>query len=155
MVQQTLVCAVVAVLAASCAAGPVLPVYPAYHAPVVAYKPAPHPEPAYPPPKYTFAYDVKDEHTGDIHAQEESRDADVVKGSYTLVQPDGLRRIVEYTADDHSGFNAVVKYEPFGPPLPPPPKPVPVVKYAAPVVPVVKYAAPAPHYPYHPAPHYP
>lgn len=30
-------------------------------------------------------------------------------GAYSLVEPDGSLRIVEYTADDKSGFNAVVK----------------------------------------------
>lgn len=32
----------------------------------------------------------------------------MVKGSYSLVEPDGSTRTVEYTADDHNGFNAVV-----------------------------------------------
>ncbi|PZC78997.1 hypothetical protein B5X24_HaOG216948 [Helicoverpa armigera] len=38
----------------------------------------------------------------------ESRDGDAVHGYYSLVQPDGSVRKVEYTADDHHGFNAVV-----------------------------------------------
>lgn len=33
-------------------------------------------------------------------------------GSYSLVEPDGTRRIVEYTADPVQGFNAVVRKEP-------------------------------------------
>lgn len=37
------------------------------------------------------------------------RDGDVVKGSYSLVEPDGTIRTVHYTADDHNGFNAVVE----------------------------------------------
>lgn len=32
-----------------------------------------------------------------------------VKGMYSLVEPDGTVRVVEYWADDHHGFNAVVK----------------------------------------------
>lgn len=60
-------------------------------------------------PKYAFNYGVHDPHTGDIKQQYEERDGDVVKGSYSLVEPDGSIRIVEYTADDHNGFNAVVK----------------------------------------------
>lgn len=60
-------------------------------------------------PKYSFNYGVHDPHTGDIKQQYEERDGDVVKGSYSLVEPDGSIRIVEYTADDHNGFNAVVK----------------------------------------------
>lgn len=59
-------------------------------------------------PKYSFNYGVKDEHTGDHKTQTEERDGDVVKGSYSLVEPDGSVRTVEYTADDHNGFNAVV-----------------------------------------------
>lgn len=60
------------------------------------------------PPKYTFKYGVNDYHTGDIKSQQESRDGDVVKGQYSVVEPDGSVRTVEYTADKHSGFNAVV-----------------------------------------------
>ncbi|KAM3962367.1 uncharacterized protein ACR2FA_003607 [Aphomia sociella] len=59
-------------------------------------------------PKYDFEYSVSDPHTGDHKSQHESRDGDVVHGYYSLVQPDGSVRKVEYTADDHNGFNAVV-----------------------------------------------
>ncbi|KAG8237004.1 hypothetical protein J437_LFUL017420 [Ladona fulva] len=59
-------------------------------------------------PKYTFNYGVHSPHTGDVKNQWESRDGDVVKGSYSLHEPDGTIRTVEYTADDHNGFNAVV-----------------------------------------------
>lgn len=61
------------------------------------------------PPKYSFKYGVNDYHTGDIKSQQESRDGDLVKGQYSLVEPDGSIRTVEYTADKHSGFNAVVR----------------------------------------------
>lgn len=61
------------------------------------------------PPKYSFKYGVNDFHTGDIKAQHESRDGDRVQGEYSLVEPDGSIRTVEYTADKHSGFNAVVR----------------------------------------------
>ncbi|XP_017049051.1 trichohyalin [Drosophila ficusphila] len=59
-------------------------------------------------PQYSFAYDVRDSLTGDDKRQEEKRDGDLVKGQYSLIEPDGTRRIVEYTADDASGFNAIV-----------------------------------------------
>ncbi|XP_018322294.1 cuticle protein 19-like [Agrilus planipennis] len=62
-------------------------------------------------PKYEFNYGVKDAHTGDQKSQSEVRDGDVVKGEYSLVEPDGTIRKVEYTADDHNGFNAVVSRE--------------------------------------------
>lgn len=63
------------------------------------------------PPRYNFAYDVSDAHTGDIKSQTETRDGDTVRGQYTLVEPDGTRRVVDYTADEHNGFNAVVSKE--------------------------------------------
>ncbi|XP_046960943.1 cuticle protein 19-like [Vanessa cardui] len=59
-------------------------------------------------PKYVFKYGVNDFHTGDIKTHHESRDGDVVKGQYSVVEPDGSIRTVDYTADKHSGFNAVV-----------------------------------------------
>jgi hypothetical protein len=54
---------------------------------------------------------VHDPLTGDHKNQEEVRDGDVVKGSYSLAEPDGTIRTVHYTADDLNGFNAVVKKE--------------------------------------------
>lgn len=59
-------------------------------------------------PQYQYAYNVHDTLTGDSKTQEESRDGDVVKGSYSLIEPDGSRRIVNYYADPINGFNAVV-----------------------------------------------
>ncbi|XP_037044952.1 cuticle protein 8-like [Bradysia coprophila] len=59
-------------------------------------------------PHYSYNYGVHDGHTGDVKSQHESRDGDVVKGQYSLVEPDGSVRTVDYTADDHHGFNAVV-----------------------------------------------
>ncbi|CAH1401817.1 unnamed protein product [Nezara viridula] len=60
-------------------------------------------------PKYKFDYSVHDPHTHDVKKQEESRDGDLVKGYYSLYEPDGTERIVHYTADKHNGFNAVVE----------------------------------------------
>ncbi|VVD03720.1 unnamed protein product [Leptidea sinapis] len=67
-----------------------------------------------PNPQYSYAYDIQDAITGDSKSQQESRSGDVVQGSYSLVEPDGTRRIVEYTADPQNGFNAVVHREPIG-----------------------------------------
>ncbi|CAG9821265.1 unnamed protein product [Phaedon cochleariae] len=64
------------------------------------------------PAQYDFGYAINDPHTGDNHNQQESRRGDAVQGSYSLIEADGSRRTVEYTADDHSGFNAVVHNEP-------------------------------------------
>ncbi|KAH8408083.1 hypothetical protein KR222_003051 [Zaprionus bogoriensis] len=59
-------------------------------------------------PKYAFNYGVADHTTGDVKSQHETRDGDVVKGQYSLVEPDGSIRTVDYTADPIHGFNAVV-----------------------------------------------
>lgn len=83
-----------------------------------AYHQHQHIEPAYHEvdyhshPKYEFSYGVHDSHTGDVKHQSESRDGDTVHGSYSVVDPDGFKRTVHYTADDHHGFNAVVHREP-------------------------------------------
>ncbi|XP_017778968.1 PREDICTED: cuticle protein 7-like [Nicrophorus vespilloides] len=69
---------------------------------------APHAVDYYAHPKYAFKYGVSDPHTGDHKSQHESRDGDVVKGQYSLVEPDGSVRTVDYTADPVNGFNAVV-----------------------------------------------
>ncbi|XP_024085410.1 cuticle protein 7-like isoform X2 [Cimex lectularius] len=89
-----------------------------------------------PHPEYKFEYGVHDAHTGDVHSQSEERHGDVVHGSYSLVEADGTKRVVEYTADDHNGFNAVVHREHNTHPV------VQKVAYAAPVVQKVAYAAP-------------
>ncbi|XP_041968468.1 adult-specific cuticular protein ACP-20-like [Aricia agestis] len=60
-------------------------------------------------PNYGFNYAVNDPSTGDNKAQSEVRNGDVVKGQYSLAEPDGTIRVVDYTADAVSGFNAVVK----------------------------------------------
>lgn len=60
------------------------------------------------PPHYEFNYGVSDQHTGDQKEQSEVRVGDVVKGQYSLVEPDGTLRVVKYTSDPHNGFNALV-----------------------------------------------
>ncbi|KAJ6643956.1 Cuticle protein 19 [Pseudolycoriella hygida] len=60
-------------------------------------------------PAYAFSYGVKDLHTGDVKSQWESRDDGVVKGHYSVLEPDGSIRSVDYTADAKNGFKAVVK----------------------------------------------
>ena len=142
------------------------PVATVAHAPVAYAAPAVHAAPlAYaakavvpaavdtdydPNPSYSYAYDVQDHLTGDSKFQEESRQGDVVQGSYSLTEPDGSRRTVHYTADPVNGFNAVVDRQ------------APVVQKAvvaaAPVVQKtvvaapVAYAAPVAKYAYAPAP---
>ncbi|CAH2054523.1 unnamed protein product, partial [Iphiclides podalirius] len=101
-----------------------------------------------PAPQYRFGYDVADALTGDYKSQTEQRDGDLVRGSYSLVDPDGTRRTVDYSADSVNGFNAVVRKEPLvaaAPAVVAEPAVVPARIAAAPVAaaPVVaaKYAA--------------
>ena len=96
------------------------------------------------PAQYDFAYAVQDPHTGDVKSQQESRQGDVVKGRYSLVDSDGYERIVDYSADAHSGFNAVVQRVPTQVKVP-----VPVARQE--IVPIAKVAyapaiAPVPAY---------
>ncbi|XP_017006754.3 cuticle protein 19.8 [Drosophila takahashii] len=67
----------------------------------------------YPPASYSFNYAVNDESTGDIKEHSETRDGYVVRGFYSLIDPDGYKRTVTYTADDVHGFNAVVNRVPY------------------------------------------
>lgn len=94
------------------------------------------------PAKYDFSYSVHDTQTGDIKQQHEVRDGDNVRGQYSLVDADGLHRIVDYTADDVNGFQATVRREPITTPL------EPIHKVAVVAAPVAKYVAAAPvaHY---------
>ncbi|KAG8248569.1 hypothetical protein J6590_036927 [Homalodisca vitripennis] len=127
---------------------------PAYHAPAPAYHAAPSYAPSHgykeepydPHPKYSFSYAVNDPHTYDIKSQKEERDGDVVHGSYSLVEPDGSERTVEYTADSHNGFNAVVHRQHNSHPASSAPK-------YAPSYPAPSYAHSAPSYA-HSAPSY-
>ncbi|XP_014365728.2 cuticle protein 19 [Papilio machaon] len=118
-------------------------------------------------PQYAFTYGVADHSTGDVKSQHESRDGDVVKGQYSLVEPDGSIRTVDYTADPVHGFNAVVSK--IGPSVhaapvhvtPIPPVPVqPIIGVLPKPVQVVPkqiiYASPAPYaFPKVEGPHYP
>merc|ERR1711892_912471 len=62
-------------------------------------------------PQYNFGYSITDSVTGDSKSREESRDGDVVTGSYSVADPDGRIRTVTYTADDVHGFQATVSYD--------------------------------------------
>ncbi|VVC42275.1 Insect cuticle protein,Chitin-binding type R&R consensus [Cinara cedri] len=146
---------VFAALAVSALAQYPAPAYkPAYPAPK-AYAP----EPAYAPAPYSFEYSVNDPSTYDVKSQSEYADGNgYVKGTYSLVEPDGSTRVVEYTADDYNGFNAEVKkidggYKaPYSAPAPAY-KAAPAYKpaYPAPAYPAPAYPAPA----YKPAPYKP
>ncbi|XP_046744600.1 cuticle protein 21-like isoform X1 [Diprion similis] len=94
-----------------------------------------------PNPQYSYSYDVQDAITGDNKQQQESRNGDAVQGSYSFIESDGSRRIVEYTADPVNGFNAIVHKE----------AGTVAVKTAAAVAPVVPVAPAAPAAPVAPA----
>ncbi|XP_011195394.3 larval cuticle protein A2B [Zeugodacus cucurbitae] len=91
-----------------------------------------------PHPQYKYGYDVQDTLSGDSKGHVEERDGDVVRGEYSLIDADGFRRVVTYTADPINGFNAVVRREPLVAPVV---AAAPIVK-AAPVVAAPVAAAP-------------
>lgn len=60
-------------------------------------------------PTYKFGYGVRDQYTHDYKGQWEHRDGDVVKGQYTIDEPDGTHRLVEYSSDAHNGLKVFVR----------------------------------------------
>ncbi|KAH8344264.1 hypothetical protein KR084_009043, partial [Drosophila pseudotakahashii] len=99
-----------------------------------------------PHPQYSYSYDVQDTLSGDNKGHVEERDGDIVRGEYSLIDADGFRRTVTYTADPVNGFNAVVRREPLAAVVASEPVvkvAAPLVKAVAPVAPVA-LAAPAP-----------
>lgn len=102
------------------------------------------------PAHYSYGYSVSDPHTGDVKTQHEERKGDAVHGSYSLIDADGTKRIVEYTADAQNGFNAVVRKEPVAAKASVAKVLNPIAKYLEPsakyVVPSVKYVEPLAKY---------
>lgn len=125
---------IVAFVATVCHCGVLLPSSRFIGGPAVAVAPAVAVSEYDPAPSYAFAYNIQDSLTGDQKSQQESRNGDVVQGSYSLVEPDGSIRTVcfslrehlpitqqmtkfifpqvTYTADSINGFNAVVEKTP-------------------------------------------
>lgn len=62
-------------------------------------------------PEYEFHYSIHDIHTGDVKDQFEHRRGDYATGRYSFVEPDGHRRIVDYSSGPQIGFNAQVRRE--------------------------------------------
>ncbi|KAL4710574.1 hypothetical protein ACJJTC_008976 [Scirpophaga incertulas] len=62
-------------------------------------------------PSYSFSYGVSDSRTGDVKTVWEAKDGDTVKGQYSVLQPDGSTRTVEYSAGPGKGFTAIVNNE--------------------------------------------
>lgn len=69
------------------------------------------------PAQYSYSYDVKDPFTGDSKTQVESRSGDEVRGQYSLDDPDGTRRIVDYVSDPVHGFRVSINKIPSGQPV--------------------------------------
>ncbi|XP_042883892.1 cuticle protein 8-like [Penaeus japonicus] len=63
------------------------------------------------PPKYDFAFGVKDGYSGADFAHEEARDEDETRGSYSVQLPDGRLQKVTYYVDGDNGYVAEVSYE--------------------------------------------
>uniref|UniRef100_A0A1B0A482 Uncharacterized protein n=1 Tax=Glossina pallidipes TaxID=7398 RepID=A0A1B0A482_GLOPL len=89
-----------------------------------------------PHPQYKYGYDVHDTLSGDAKGHVEERDGDLVRGEYSLIDSDGFKRTVSYTADDINGFNAVVRREPLAVAAP--------VVAAAPIIKAAPLVAAAP-----------
>ena len=90
-------------------------VSPVSHAVVVPQRVAtpvilPEPEQAI-PANYNFGYSVSDLVSGDAKTRQETREGDLVTGSYSVADPDGRIRTVTYTADSVHGFQAKVTYD--------------------------------------------
>ncbi|ODM95793.1 Cuticle protein [Orchesella cincta] len=68
--------------------------------------------PSDPNPQYNFSFDIKDDELTNYQNRQEERDGQTIKGSYSVVDPDGYVRTVTYTADPKNGFQAKVTREP-------------------------------------------
>ena len=104
---------------------------------------------------YNFAWAVKDDYTyNDYSHYESSDDKGYVTGVYKTLLPDGRTQIVNYKADDYTGYIADVKYEGDAK-YPSEYKPAykPAYKPDYPAYP--KPAYPEPAYPTYPKPAYP
>lgn len=76
--------------------------------PTIVKKIVEHEEPA----NYDFKYSIHDDQTGDLKEQHETAKDGNIEGYYTLIDADGYRRIVHYTANHEQGFIAKVERQP-------------------------------------------
>ncbi|NP_001166699.1 cuticular protein RR-2 motif 58 precursor [Bombyx mori] len=100
----------------------------------------------------SFSYNVADPSTGDFKSQVETRVGGTVSGQYSLIEPDGTKRTVDYAADDVNGFNAVVRKDPVVAPAVVSAAPAPLAVRAVPIPAVVPAYPPlsdvySPNYP--------
>lgn len=61
---------------------------------------------------YDFGYALSNPYGDNHQSRVESRRGDIVAGSYSVLDADGTKRIVDYTATPQGGFKAVVRKEP-------------------------------------------
>lgn len=61
-------------------------------------------------PKYNYRYEVRDPTYLNYHSAQESRDGDVVTGSYQVLHPNGELVTVDYVADK-DGFRPTIRSE--------------------------------------------
>ncbi|KAL1139555.1 hypothetical protein AAG570_006538, partial [Ranatra chinensis] len=60
-------------------------------------------------PTYRYQYGVRDFSTGDLKSHQETRQGHETRGVYSLVEPDGSIRTVQYSVSGpYGGFNAIV-----------------------------------------------
>ena len=63
------------------------------------------------PAQYDTQYIVSDEESGNNFGQQETRDGDIVSGTYYVQLPDGRLQVVTYTVSAETGYVAEVTYE--------------------------------------------
>ena len=59
--------------------------------------------------QYDYRYAVDDPVSGVINDRWEHRHGEYVKGAYSVLEPDGRLRIVDYELDGPKGFHAVIR----------------------------------------------
>jgi hypothetical protein len=59
--------------------------------------------------QYHYRYAVDDPTSGVINDRWEHRHGEYVKGAYSVLEPDGRLRIVDYEVDGPKGFHAVIR----------------------------------------------
>lgn len=77
---------------------------------------------------------MADPNTGDTKSQSETRQGDVVQGTYSVLESDGSTRTVNYYADPQKGFQAQVQKSAGGAPPPAPVVKTTPIRYVAPTV---------------------
>ena len=60
---------------------------------------------------YEFAWEVKDEYSGNDYSHQEKSDGLITNGQYSVLLPDGRTQIVTFVADHQNGYKAEVTYE--------------------------------------------